>query len=970
MKDINWAVKIYNINAGGPNEDKGLYDTGSEYVFKWVLKGTHTGYKEGFLLEKWTTGFSKTVDIRRQGKYASIGGGKINVDNTTGFYIWIKQNGINLTGKRIQLIEIDLTNPLSPVETPLYTGVVGQSLTHDAKTLSIPFEDISRYRNAKITNPISGKDNQYYPAVFGEVDKTKFVNETDTVEEIEFENGKMAFQVVTSYTSDANVGVRFKIIPSNTSGLTSGDETTLNSFNSDDELYLKVISGEGEGEIRKFYRFLDFNTGTQIFDFELEESTYIDDTTTSWVPNQTYIKFYQIKYVNKADQWSNYQGFQDDFLYTYPNDRYVNIPINNGNFSKTVNSIQLISDDLKDWGKISGYDIIKPTAVTEGQDTGITDPDDLSGIPSHSYTYFSTSKVWAANYSAGTPTDSGVPNSSAVKDGDGSTYSLAKLTPNIADDNFLMVDVKKLTFDPFEADETYLAGFFNYTNAGNGSFEQTSYLYVNINNNFENSNIRTVQLTYDAFSSNQNRVLNNYDENFLDNFDPSTEVDPNFRSNRTWWRNSVEGQSDLIANLNYATGYDLIGIDITSSPNPIVKEDPEIYVVNYINLDNVLTNPGYDIELKTYQYSIIAKISDIDFTKGIYAKWWGRNFDTTDFGTGANNLITVGNDVYNHVCRLQNFQSNDITPNASGWGKEYIASYTDLIDNTSNYGGLQYLTFNDWGFFNRQVTKSNDLDTQKLKDSLLKDMWSFGSLDGEGKEKLYPMFKVFSDGMSRVSINYEDYEGNPNLTDRPTTDIFTQPYVLYDWDEASQKYLSEIRVNNTEQPSYLSSYVEGIDYAPDAEELWEMCKSLFNNYEVINDVPDSIAKCPWIKGQAQAVDYIQKWVTWMGGTVDGFKDRREISFTVSYEFAVTSSLDLGTLIDIEIPYDDSTNTAYGVITKVNHNLKADNPECKVTAFIEITIPRVFNNIVESGSRADNVIETGSRTFDIVESGNR
>jgi len=182
--------------------------------------------------------------------------------------------------------------------------------------------------------------------------------------------------------------------------------------------------------------------------------------------------------------------------------------------------------------------------------------------------------------------------------------------------------------------------------------------------------------------------------------------------------------------------------------------------------------------------------------------------------------------------------------------------------------------------------------------------------------------------------------------------------------------LDELRITNTEQAVFDESYVTGNLSAAEKETLWNKAKLLYNQYGVVNDVPESMAKCSWVIGVGGAKIYLDRWLEWQGASDDGFKDRREVSFTVPYEFAVENSLDVGSLIDICIPFDNCANNAIGVITKINHNLKVTNPVCKVTAYVEITIPVIENNIDESGTRVDDIDESGSRTDNIDESGSR
>ena len=342
--------------------------------------------------------------------------------------------------------------------------------------------------------------------------------------------------------------------------------------------------------------------------------------------------------------------------------------------------------------------------------------------------------------------------------------------------------------------------------------------------------------------------------------------------------------------------------------------------------------------------------------------------------------MQFGNDIYNHVCRLQNYSVNSLTPPSSGWGIDYYDNsanaYDSVIDNSTNYGGLKYTELDLYPIMDRQINKSTDLDTIKIKDTLLKDNWAFGAVDYSGKEKIFPMAKAFDDAMSRVSINYNDYkESSINLTDRTIIDVFCQPYVNYAWDEAQQKYTKEIRITNTEQSSYnpaTDDYVTGEGLSDSQKTaLWTRAKYLYDNYKIVNDPPENITKLPWISRTVRANDFLLSWLDWMGGTSEGFKDRRTIEFTVSYEFAVSNSLSIGSLITVSLPHEDSDTSVYGVITGINHNLKQENPECKIKAFVEVDAATATGeNIDESGSRADNIDESGSRTDDVDETGDR
>jgi hypothetical protein len=373
---------------------------------------------------------------------------------------------------------------------------------------------------------------------------------------------------------------------------------------------------------------------------------------------------------------------------------------------------------------------------------------------------------------------------------------------------------------------------------------------------------------------------------------------------------------------------------------PIVTDDATDGITDiYLAIDTYTVGAGGATSSEqTYrQIQLAKKLEDVDYVKGLYAKWWGREFSTADFGSGATDLIEKSQDVLNHVCRLQNFDQDKLTPPYTGWGFSYLANYSTVIDNTPTYGGLQYVADSSNQLIcSSQINTLAKASTKSLKSTLCKEAWFISATDGEGKEKVYPMEKAFDTSMSRTKITlYNTTDRKITVKDRSSTDIFCTPYVQYNRDEGSGKFLNKITISTPESDTYSAGYVTGVTSATEAQELWNKAESLYSKYLIKNDFPESMAKLYWVKDEASAIIYLNNLLDWMGGTDSGFVDRREISLKLPYEFAKTNGFDIGSLVSIDLPFMSSSLKLNGIINKVNYSLNIKNPICTISAFVEL-----------------------------------
>jgi uncharacterized protein (TIGR02145 family) len=263
-------------------------------------------------------------------------------------------------------------------------------------------------------------------------------------------------------------------------------------------------------------------------------------------------------------------------------------------------------------------------------------------------------------------------------------------------------------------------------------------------------------------------------------------------------------------------------------------------------------------------------------------------------------------------------------------------------------------------------------------DEICKNSWSMVSVDGHGRYKLFNMWYIFQNtGLTFLDITLSDIiDGSlGDIKGRAVNDIFCEPEVRYGWDEGSKTYTKFIRVTDTDKSTFSTAYVQSSEPMLDAdkENTWNACRKLFVYYGVKNPNPALLTTCEWIQDDDTALTYLQNWLVWQGAdpysTNNDISERREINFSVPYEFAVENNIDIGAGIRIAVPQYESLGDLYGVINKVNYQLQIKDPKVACTAFVKVVAVSEFGNIIETGDNDDNIIETGTNIVNDYEGNN-
>jgi len=235
------AVTGFDTTATEDNVFFGLTVSGGKGSFAWTAASE-------LLLETWSNGISKNIDLRRGGKFSSTSGGEIYLDTNSGLLRFVKRNGIKLEGAKIT-IYYGKENELPELLVGVVTG-----LEQDISRLTLKFDDPSAYRNAVIS--ILAEDGEtYYPALFGEHEKAKAVKavkRTETVMDTPLEYVFMPQLIGTMGT-----GSRLHFWIHDPVLLSKINEIRLAIDNGADDYYAYCVNGNGEGEARKIRHIYD-----------------------------------------------------------------------------------------------------------------------------------------------------------------------------------------------------------------------------------------------------------------------------------------------------------------------------------------------------------------------------------------------------------------------------------------------------------------------------------------------------------------------------------------------------------------------------------------------------------------------------------------------------------------------------------------------------------------------------------------
>jgi len=981
MRIANFGIRISNANDIGTPSNNFGYADGS---FLWLLKADDmmTGWKSGILTQEWCTGFSKSVDPRRNGKITSIGGGSVKVNNISGFSTWLANNDIQLTGCKIELIDLG-----GMTEYVLYTGYITKQ-EFDETEMVVTYEDVSALRETYIGK--RGVDvDSCIPIIFGDVEKVRLTASVSDIQPVECigddltNYGKIILQVdkikpTPGFPPGYIIAVNLSEVEFNFSNI--DDFVAL--LNTYDNLYVKCIHGNGKNICKKVDSVgyiipspIDSDPNG-IFYINLTEALSFDGTNydfkdkTGAAEAISYLQFFRFNLEFSSDDFQS-TGFVGNDLYTHVDSGYTQIQ-NAGVLNIDTNKVVISSGTIEDFKKVSGFMFLTPTSIVADTAT-LGAPTDYNGLDDDNlffYNYTKTGSDLTTFFSKTTVSNSPVSIVDANTTDTGSLTTCSdRLTTTVKSldieyqhssgegDSIIFGHLFKLTFQKpsFDIENAFplLCCYFGITDV---SSLPLKYKYIICNEKYKPFiNAENGIATFTEADTYLDFGLNNFDSNWLD-FSGL----PFYSTNEI---NFFEKNLKITGAYNSLGGYNLVTFDYNKYLKYVQNDTFDIYLlVNYQRQTTpAITTLSHKIDM--YQFGLCVPIADINTETGIFAHWYGRQFGTTQFGTGATNIMYDPYDLMNHIVRLQDYSRE-------GYSFTYATDdYATVLDNSTSWGGLQSAYYGNNGQFSYQINKYEDSSSTKMLNDLCQNSWSILSLDRLGRYKLFFMHGFFNPSIIRTEINLTNIiDGSlGNIKDRNTNDIFCEPIINFAWDEGSQKYTKYIRVTNTDKAVYDPAYIETNAVLSDPEGLWNAGRMLYVYYGIKNTPPTQLTNSKLFSADESGFMYLDSWLKWQGADTT-VKERREISFAVPYEFAVENDIDIGTPINLSVPQYEALGDLLGVITKVNYQVQIKDPKVTCTAFVEVVPVSEVGNIIETGDNDDNIIEQGDNDDNIIEQG--
>lgn len=321
-------------------------------------------------------------------------------------------------------------------------------------------------------------------------------------------------------------------------------------------------------------------------------------------------------------------------------------------------------------------------------------------------------------------------------------------------------------------------------------------------------------------------------------------------------------------------------------------------------------------DTKISEVAIIFKKKSTDIKDAVYSGYHGRLFNSTFGGYSATDLINTPKLALLHILMLQNWSETGENKN---WGHEYPTA--PLIDVSTNEGGLNFseLSILDNFKVRRQILNSEEMNSDDLLNSLCSDFFLVLSQDrATGNERISFIGRRYQTAPT-VTITLDDIIGPISVVkSQPEKAIFCEPVVRYNYNQATGKYDGLIQVRNASASEYDASYVTGLT-GPAAENAWNKAHLLWGITRKIETPPEQYTDKKWIYRADDAYWYLDTWFYYMGAvdTADGVQkaSRDRLGFTVSY--STGKDFFKGQHILLDLVYHTEGNPVECVIERVS-----------------------------------------------------
>lgn len=312
------------------------------------------------------------------------------------------------------------------------------------------------------------------------------------------------------------------------------------------------------------------------------------------------------------------------------------------------------------------------------------------------------------------------------------------------------------------------------------------------------------------------------------------------------------------------TGRDTFILDGITSKNEY-NAIKEIAIFAYSYSDVITGSIDHTLDVREVCMFFIKKSN----VKGkLYSPMKGRIFDDTFGGRKtASDLIEKPLDVYEHVCRLQNWSNVNQMPSA-GWGKGYPKK--PLIKTTGD-GSFDATDPDLSALASFRVSwQTHDAKTSDMKFQLCRAFHLAGFVDENGYECVRRIKRSETSPSDTITLADIVDRKSIKISEPDPSKVYCEPFVRYDYNMATGKYDGYIKIGNVSAQAYSSSYVSGLSSGI-AEEYWNRCHALWKKTNMIIPPPETFTDLPCIADDSAATEYLTNAIDWMYNPTIEFK---------------------------------------------------------------------------------------------------
>lgn len=924
-KKYVWGVKITLNQTITEDTSIGLYDNAGLSEFRWITNSASTtlAYKDGVLAEGGIGTIGQESDFTTGGNIATVKGFTCTIAGSfAGTPIWetIRDAGINLVGKQIQVIEFDIsTDPAT--ETVLRTFVIDKINSWNEESYS--FECVSAYHKRNTYLSEQDELGNAVPVLFGKdvLCKLASVSISNALD-------------LSLCPGASGSGLSIKIYPIvvrdvSGSGYIVYLYTGINFINiAALQAYLngqtlKIVSGGGNG----VYRTIDGSLvtlrtispfgsciGLYVIDNEDEikayGSTLLTEPATSFAEILTFSASYFIDSWPCADP-TNYETHR----------------ITNNVLSVRTSLVHRLMDSNRKIEYYAKFFRDSNSAATYYN----TGDFSLSTLDSFSLPIEGDSrgmyKIPATNFYSERRPDSSYVSSSVDSMDTLKILAYDKKGKNETSYHNSQITIKQLSFSLTKA-KAYLVEIENTLNIE--EVKTSLYLGVNLKLSATVSGLtagkQVTVRTYLSPATYAHDKTTRFNSFYLE----QTATDLIYQSNtftsdetKTYEFNNIPEDYYLDDTEASSWNENIFKMPFYHRNNDALKSNKFGFILAFIgSSDETSKDTTLAIGLDVFECKVFAKQEDA-LSGEIYSYLSGRIFnDTWTNRKTAANLIEAPTDIIEHVKRLERNDTDDID-----FGHEYSPSVsidTDTFDSTELVD-IQNVKAG------RQITDEGDQWTGKITESLCKEFFLCNYQNNLGQECVSNILR--NDTAPTVAITFADIipDSLSSVEELGASDIYCEPFVSYAFNPAYDKYDKQIKITNTHKATFDATYVVGLA-GGESERLWNLARALYLKYGTVTQPPEDKTNLLWVYREADAVNLLSNWLTYMGAwqdEADGLykaASRKRLSFSVSYDIAMTIGAVrkpwyVSLKVSISFPYHTSSETVYCIIENIEFDLE-------------------------------------------------